>query len=499
MWMLLVLLLVLGQPGTPRTAADARAAATAALGDIRTAVAQAHEAASHDQTLATDEAALRQQIEDLIAEKERALQELALGLYCSQCMRPKSQIEREEKKPFEQHLTEVQGHPVPATREQLDQKAVEYDQKIAAMESRLSSIAAQRSQAAEVLTRCRSQVTDAERGYRRAVASEDELMARERSGLRLKHEQERQNLRELEDAVQQRMTTFNDATEARFRRTGAGLSPEEAQWAAGLLAAQMQLADRGQAIEARQEREEDAARRDELGWVAHRQQENSELAQLLTAADPARWNASRDVGAFASVTVGGPFASADPGSTASLSFAERARSYLDTVSRQVSAAANLAVDSVSSQAQAVRRKLEEFVDRYGIREKGTAAKAWAQEQGREIVESIGQDMLRGEDPDWKEKFWNHFEEKAIDAAKEEAENRAWEASRDVRSRLVMGKDYDELDEAEQFFLEKGVGKSFLHHVLKPSPSTVEQWLNDISEGFRKLMPSEEGPVNERDR
>lgn len=70
------------------------------------------------------------EIDRMMNEKENALQELRMGYYCNQCNRPKSQIERETGKPFEQHLTEVKGKAIPASQEKIDAKASEYDQKI---------------------------------------------------------------------------------------------------------------------------------------------------------------------------------------------------------------------------------------------------------------------------------------------------------------------------------------------------------------------------------
>lgn len=59
----------------------------------------------------------------------QAIQELRQGLYCSQCNRSKSEIERQTGRPFEEHLIEVQGVPIPAPPQAIAQKEEECRQK----------------------------------------------------------------------------------------------------------------------------------------------------------------------------------------------------------------------------------------------------------------------------------------------------------------------------------------------------------------------------------
>src|SRR5579862_1363268 len=75
---------------------------------------------------------LSSKVDDLETEKAAALKELAEGLFCSLCRRTKTEIEMEEHESFEAHLARVQGEAVPATPEEIAQRAYEYDQKIAA-------------------------------------------------------------------------------------------------------------------------------------------------------------------------------------------------------------------------------------------------------------------------------------------------------------------------------------------------------------------------------
>ena len=66
----------------------------------------------------------------LIKERDEGLAELEQGLFCDQCKRPKSQIEREEKVSFEQHLTNVKGKPIRAPQEVIDKFLADMNRKI---------------------------------------------------------------------------------------------------------------------------------------------------------------------------------------------------------------------------------------------------------------------------------------------------------------------------------------------------------------------------------
>lgn len=82
-------------------------------------------------------AEMQAELHALIQEKANALAELRSGLYCSQCNRPKSQIERETGKSFRSHLTEVSGVPKAATPEAIQAKSDEYNRKIADLEEKI--------------------------------------------------------------------------------------------------------------------------------------------------------------------------------------------------------------------------------------------------------------------------------------------------------------------------------------------------------------------------
>ena len=83
---------------------------------------------------------LRREWFALIAERDRALDELRRGRLCSDCHRPASQIEREDRKPFEEHIRDRPGRAaVPATKEQIEAKSQWYADKIALAQRAVSA------------------------------------------------------------------------------------------------------------------------------------------------------------------------------------------------------------------------------------------------------------------------------------------------------------------------------------------------------------------------
>lgn len=67
----------------------------------------------------------------LMAEKERALDEMRKGYYCSRCNKSATRIVAETGDSFEAHLQKVQGERVPAAPEVIKQEAQHFDRKIA--------------------------------------------------------------------------------------------------------------------------------------------------------------------------------------------------------------------------------------------------------------------------------------------------------------------------------------------------------------------------------
>lgn len=78
-------------------------------------------------------------VDSLVAEKERVITELRMGLFCSQCGRSKSEIEKQTNDTFEQHLIDVRGHAV-AKPEQIQRKSQEYSDRIDRALARVADI-----------------------------------------------------------------------------------------------------------------------------------------------------------------------------------------------------------------------------------------------------------------------------------------------------------------------------------------------------------------------
>jgi hypothetical protein len=73
---------------------------------------------------------LAAKVASLVAERDKALEELRTGHFCSKCRRPASEIERAEHVSFAAHLGIVHGEAIPVTQKELDAKAAEYDRTI---------------------------------------------------------------------------------------------------------------------------------------------------------------------------------------------------------------------------------------------------------------------------------------------------------------------------------------------------------------------------------
>ena len=81
---------------------------------------------------------LEQEIEALEQEKDQVLQELREGLFCSICEKSKREIEKRE--PFDQHLANVKGEPVPASELTIARRKREYDEKIARLRNQIAAL-----------------------------------------------------------------------------------------------------------------------------------------------------------------------------------------------------------------------------------------------------------------------------------------------------------------------------------------------------------------------
>lgn len=104
-----------------------------------------------------------QKIAELEAQKSRALRELKKGLYCSECKRTASEIERAERVSFEQHLRNVKGDAIPASNEVINRKAREYDQRIEALQRERAQLLNQQRQESERQEQARRNQIEADR------------------------------------------------------------------------------------------------------------------------------------------------------------------------------------------------------------------------------------------------------------------------------------------------------------------------------------------------
>lgn len=117
------------------------------------------------------------ELSKLQIEKKKALKEFQAGFFCSKCKRSKSEIERAEKKTFAEHLNNVKGVPVPATSEQIKEKAEEYDQKIKDAEQKRETIKKNHERIVEGAMSCYGQMEVARYNYYVATLWEQRIGA----------------------------------------------------------------------------------------------------------------------------------------------------------------------------------------------------------------------------------------------------------------------------------------------------------------------------------
>lgn len=82
----------------------------------------------------------QKELKNLKAEKERALEEMRKGRFCSKCERPASQIERELRVTFDYHVADVGGFVQRATPEQIAKVEDHYDGLIKPLNSHLEEL-----------------------------------------------------------------------------------------------------------------------------------------------------------------------------------------------------------------------------------------------------------------------------------------------------------------------------------------------------------------------
>ena len=80
------------------------------------------------------------ELDKMYLEKQKSIEELQSGLYCSKCKRSKSQIEHDEKITFETHLNNVKGSGLPAPPDVVQSLIKKYDIDIKALSDRIKNI-----------------------------------------------------------------------------------------------------------------------------------------------------------------------------------------------------------------------------------------------------------------------------------------------------------------------------------------------------------------------
>jgi len=137
--------IVLPDPGKPITVpigsgqmptispASMRSAASNAVQRFGSDFSTMGNAAKQISALEADQKKAEDQLNTLLGQRDFILSEFRRGLFCSQCRRSKSEIEATGE-PFPAHLYRVNGHPIPATAEQIKEKEQEIDQTIAQLQ-----------------------------------------------------------------------------------------------------------------------------------------------------------------------------------------------------------------------------------------------------------------------------------------------------------------------------------------------------------------------------
>ncbi len=131
-----------------------------------------------------------QKVYDARAERDLGLKELREGLYCSQCNRPKSQIERELRVSFETHLQNVKGTAISAPPDVMARKEKEFNDKVRDAEREVAQYHQNYQRLSDRWDKCNNERVQACNAYNNAEYWEGVLKAREEAEKRRKAAQE---------------------------------------------------------------------------------------------------------------------------------------------------------------------------------------------------------------------------------------------------------------------------------------------------------------------
>jgi hypothetical protein len=125
-------------------AVGARSAWIADSAEVRRLISKAKAVADAISGLKREREATEKNLKSLQAERTRALDEMLKGEFCSECGRPASKIEREERVPFESHVRRVRGVKKGATPEQIKKLEEDYDRLINPLKAKVVALEAKK-------------------------------------------------------------------------------------------------------------------------------------------------------------------------------------------------------------------------------------------------------------------------------------------------------------------------------------------------------------------
>lgn len=232
-------------------------------------------------------------IAELLEQKARTLAELRSGMFCSECKRSASEIERNRGESFSKHLADVKGKPIPASAAVLAEKAAEYDRQIAQLREQVQRLHEGIREAQE---RGRRDWEARERARREEESRRQQELARQQESERRRQLQEDQARREeqarrqAELAQRQEQARRRQQDEERRRREETAERAEAAmrgfQEQQSALTRSIQSTTQGiQEIFERQRREDE--RREEM-------RERQREAALEAERQERRWREERE-------------------------------------------------------------------------------------------------------------------------------------------------------------------------------------------------------------
>ncbi|MGC4043573.1 MAG: hypothetical protein QM758_07180 [Armatimonas sp.] len=198
-----------------QTSAEAEAAAKSAGSRIAAADSCQADARKDNDRNNAEWSKANQELAEAIDQKQKGLEELRQGYYCSKCNRPASEIEKTGES-FSQHLGRVKGTPVPAPPDVIRKKAEEYNAKIEQAQKSVDSHKQQWTQLNARYQKCGGERNQAVYEQQVAQSQVAVLKAQEaQQALREKVRKEQEARLKLLQEEQQRLAELRKEQEAR--------------------------------------------------------------------------------------------------------------------------------------------------------------------------------------------------------------------------------------------------------------------------------------------